>query len=241
MKTKFYPLAILAALTISSVNIQAQTRSDNNRGQRETTVNNNRNDRYETRTTTQNKDNSQKNVSQKRDNHQSNDYNRPNNNVYKVKEKKIKHYPKKSSVVVTNRPDRIVHTIDNGYTRIHHGGIDYSYRDGRYYRHNNGQYVVIAPPRGIRVTTIPRNYFTIMVGAVPYYYYSGVYYKYYDTYSNYEVVEPPMGAIVPELPSDYVRAVVINRKTYFEYDNVLYKPVNTRYGMQYKVVGTLIE
>jgi hypothetical protein len=78
-----------------------------------------------------------------------------------------------------------------------------------------------------------------MVRNTPFYYYQGVYYRQDLIYNNYEVVAPPMGAIVPELPDFDVREVVISGRVYLEYDNVLYKEVVTQYGIQYQVMGTL--
>jgi hypothetical protein len=46
-----------------------------------------------------------------------------------------------------------------------------------------------------------------------------------------------MGAIVPELPEYDVNTVVINNKTYLEYDGTLYKPMITSDGVLYKVMG----
>ncbi|MDR3704819.1 MAG: DUF6515 family protein [Paludibacteraceae bacterium] len=152
--------------------------------------------------------------------------------------REVKHYPRENTVIVTNRPERRITEIHEDYRRVSYRGIDYSYDNGRYYRVNNGAYIVTTPPRGIRVSLIPNGFLTLMVGTLPYYYYGGVYYREIAT-DNYEVVDPPMGAIVPELPADDVRAVVIGGKTYFEYDNILYKTVVTSSGVQYKVIGTL--
>ena len=48
-----------------------------------------------------------------------------------------------------------------------------------------------------------------------------------------------MGTIVPELPEDDVEKVMIDDKTYLEYDGVLYKEIPTETGLQYEVIGQL--
>jgi hypothetical protein len=151
----------------------------------------------------------------------------------------MRHYDRSRIVVVTPRVERRVTVINHNYINLRYNGYDYYYNNGFYYRPSNGVYVVVAPPRGLRVTVIPTGFFTIMVGTVPYYYYQGAYYRRDVVANNYEVVEPPMGAIVPELPIDDVQTVVIGGKTYFEFDNILYKPVVTQTGVQYKIIGTL--
>lgn len=170
-----------------------------------------------------------------------NNYRGHDNRVVRVREREIRRYPRQKTVIVTHRPDRFQPEIHRDHRIIRHRGYDYSYYNGHYYRPQNGTYVIVAPPRGIRVNMIPSNFLTIMVGRRPYYYYDGVYYKQDPTVNDYEVVDPPMGAIVPELPQEDVRAVVINGKTYFEYDNILYKAVVTNEGVQYKVMGTIAD
>lgn len=157
-------------------------------------------------------------------------------NEVKVRDRHMRMYPNDRAVYVAHRSDRFIGP-DPGYVRIHHHGMDYGYHSGRYYVFRDGGYVVTTPPRGIRVSVIPNGFFTINVGRVPYYYYGGAYYRRDIALNNYEVVDPPMGAIVPELPSEDVNTVVVNGRTYLEYDGILYKTVVTRYGIQYKVMG----
>lgn len=141
--------------------------------------------------------------------------------------------------VVVTRPHRVhtINRIDNSYTRYRHGGYDYSYRDGHYYRHGGGVYTRCGAPYGLRIRVIPTHYNRIVIGAVPYFYFGGIFYRQYER--EYEVVQPPVGAIVPELPEYGVSEVTINGEIYYEFDNVLYKPVVTRNGVQYRVVGNM--
>lgn len=239
MKTLISTLSILVALVLATVDMQAQ-RSDS-RNVRDNSRDNSRVDnnvKQEERGTPNVGSRNNDRSSRGRSYDVRND-GRHDNRVVKVRERSIRQYPRDRTVIVTHRPDRFEPSIHRDHRIIHHHGNDYRYYNGRYYRPHNGTYVVVAPPRGIRVNVIPNNFLTIMVGRNPYYYYEGVYYRQDPTVNEYEVVDAPMGAIVPELPQDDVRAVVINGKTYFEYDNILYKAVVTRDGVQYKVMGTI--
>lgn len=167
----------------------------------------------------------------------SNNRMQENNRVVKVKQKEMRQFPSSKATVVTRHDERFGPA--NNYQRVSHNGVDYAFRDGRYYLYRGGQYVVTTPPRGIRVAIIPAGFLTIMVRNLAYYYYGGAYYRLDVAQNTYEVVDPPMGAIVPELPQYDVNAVVVNGKTYLEYDGILYKSVVTDEGVQYKVMGTL--
>ena len=57
--------------------------------------------------------------------------------------------------------------------------------------------------------------------------------------NEYEVVEPSVGTVVPELPENDVEVVTIDGETYYEFDDILYKPLVTKEGVQYEVVGRL--
>ena len=72
---------------------------------------------------------------------------------------------------------------------------------------------------------------------LPHYYYRGVYYR--QVNNEYEVVEPSVGTVVPELPENDVEVVTIDGETYYEFDDILYKPLVTKEGVQYEVVGRL--
>ena len=108
-------------------------------------------------------------------------------------------------------------------TVIVHSNQSYHYKNGIYYRPVNGSYVVTAPPRGIRVTTLPPNPYRIMVLGQPYYYYYGTYYV-SSVQGGYEVVQAPLGARIDALPDGY---------EVFELDGYVYYKLNDTY---YKAV-----
>ncbi|MGO8931738.1 MAG: DUF6515 family protein [Limisphaerales bacterium] len=66
---------------------------------------------------------------------------------------------------------------------------------------------------GMTVSVLPPGYVQASVGAVGYYYYDGVYYQ-PTTEGNYSVVAPPVGAIVPQLPSG-AEAIAVGPTTYY--------------------------
>lgn len=154
----------------------------------------------------------------------------------RYKDRHIKVYPRQESHVVARHYDRHINDISH-HVRIHHSNVDYYYRDGIYYTLRDNRYVVVTPPRHIRVTAIPSSFFAFRIGNLDFFYSDGAYYNYINGY--YEVVDPPMGAIVPALPIYDVNTLIINGRTYLEYDGILYKPTVSSYGTRYKVMGRL--
>lgn len=68
----------------------------------------------------------------------------------------------------------------------------------------------------------------------PYYYYNGVYYE--QRTDQYEVVSPPVGAIVESLPDGY-ETIEIDGETYYTVDGAQYKPVVQENGeIWYQVI-----
>lgn len=245
MKTKIFTTALMTMFFFGTFSVNSQTRNDDNsnRGNQERNTNvtrsatNNR-DVTTTRTVTKTKTNAPKaNVNQNR----SANVSRTRTTVIKNKPTVIKRSNPRAAqrTVYVKTPNRAhsINRIDNSYVTYRHGAYDYAYRDGVYYRHRDGIYNRCAAPYGLRVRVIPNNYRRIVIGSIPYFYYSGIYYR--ENNREYEVVQPPVGAIVPELPDYGVSEVVINNDIYYEYDNVLYKPVVTRDGIQYRVVGNM--
>jgi hypothetical protein len=227
MKTSIYTITVLMVFYLSTSNLEAQRRRDVNSG---TT-------RESDSRTTSPKDPAS--VTQERRSGESKGTDVSRRTVVVKKNKEARRYPRKDVVVVTPRPERSFREIHHDHRQIRYNDVDYSYYEGRYYRCNHDEYILVPPPHGIRVSFIPEGVLTIMVQGIPYFYYGGVYYRENTVYREYEVVAPPMGAIVPDLPEYDVKAVVINSQTLLEYDNVLYKPIATQWGVQYKVIGVL--
>jgi hypothetical protein len=66
---------------------------------------------------------------------------------------------------------------------------------------------------GMAVGVLPPGYVQASVGATGYYYYDGVYFQ-PTTSGTYAVVAPPVGAIVPQLPSG-AEAIAVGPTTYY--------------------------
>ncbi|MDE1921684.1 MAG: YXWGXW repeat-containing protein [Candidatus Omnitrophica bacterium] len=86
------------------------------------------------------------------------------------------------------------------------------------------------PHWGVRVRFLPAGHVTVWVGWHRYYYYDGLYYR--PVNGGYVVCQPPAGAYVRGIPSDFQPAV-INGVTYYTDNGVYY--ILTPHG--YKVVA----
>ena len=131
------------------------------------------------------------------------------------------------------------HEVSHGHaTRraeiITHKSDTYYFRDGICYHHCNDRYVVSRPPVGIRVQRLP-HYRTIWLNNICYYYYYGTFYRYIDAMSTYEVVVPPVGAIVESIPEGY-QQLTIEGQTYYIVDGIQYKPVIYDGEIWYEVI-----
>ncbi|WP_459212381.1 DUF6515 family protein [Aquimarina rhabdastrellae] len=148
----------------------------------------------------------------------------------------------RTKVVYKSRAPRVtvVRTRPRNAVVVSYGGVSFHYKSGRYYRYNNGKYIVVTPPIGIRINVLPVGYTSVIIGGSTYYYYQGIYYISIPDTNEYERVEAPQEALVYILPED-TEEVVIDGKTYYESNDTLYKVVLTPDGKAFKVVGILEE
>lgn len=139
------------------------------------------------------------------------------------------------------------HTLPFGAKIIHRGPYDYYYASGRYYRYINNVYVISRPPVGAIIAKSILNGLLRLTdyairdayGRTQRYYTDddGVYYV--KSGSNYIVVDPPIGAIVYELPYGF-EEVTINGTRYYQVDDNFYELVyNGPQDYYFRVVGTL--
>jgi hypothetical protein len=119
-----------------------------------------------------------------------------------------------------------------GYWR-NHNGIRYMYHNGFYYRPYGSSYVVVAPPFGFRITTLPVGFVAFTLANAAYYYYAGAYYQRYN--NEYVVVQPPLGALVQSIPEGG-QQVVIDGNTFYIVDGVQYQAVMFHGSIWYKVI-----
>jgi hypothetical protein len=132
-----------------------------------------------------------------------------------------------------------------GYTRgslgagvYGHGGHYGHYGWGRHggYFYNGGFYGSLYYPwLGFNCWFLPYGYYQFYWGDDPYYFSDGYYYQYNN--DQYTVVEPPIGALIKELPKD-AKSIVINGQQYYELNGVYYLPVKMQDGtVQYEISG----
>jgi hypothetical protein len=76
--------------------------------------------------------------------------------------------------------------------RVPYGGRDYFYSGGYWYRPQGPRYVVVQPPRGIRVGYLPDYAREVWIGGALLFLAAGSYYAYQESTQDYVVVEPPV-------------------------------------------------
>ena len=80
---------------------------------------------------------------------------------------------------------------DSDY-RVPYRGQDYFFSGGYWYRPLGPRYVVVQPPRGIRVSYLPDYAREVWVGGALLFLAAGSYYAYQESTQDYVVVEPPV-------------------------------------------------
>lgn len=122
-------------------------------------------------------------------------------------------------------------------------GIGGFYGGGGYY-HGGGYYgpryhyrpYFYGPRPGFRLSVLPYGFLTFNTGFGPYYYYDGTFYQPYADSDQYQVVDPPMGVVIPALPRG-AKTVVIDGNTYYEKNGTFYQEVQQDKATKYVVVG----
>jgi len=114
-------------------------------------------------------------------------------------------------------------------------GFGYHYAYGRpYYRPYFSYYNYYRPFIGFRIGVLPYGYYPFYFGANQFYYSGGLFYQ--QNNNQYEVVVPPVGAEVPNLPED-AKLVTINNVDYYEYKGVYYTQSQNADGKTVYVVA----
>ncbi len=116
-----------------------------------------------------------------------------------------------------------------------HSPKAYGLHDNR----GKNRYRIVPPPYGIRVSFIPRECLSVRFRGIPYFYFEGVFYRHYNSGGYYEVVAPPLGVVITRLPDHGVRNIIIDGRSVYEYDNIIYLPLETMWGVPYKVIRIL--
>lgn len=107
----------------------------------------------------------------------------------------------------------IVFGLPSGFISISLGGLRYYYCDGAFYRRSLFSYVVVSPPVGAVITTLPPYEQMVVINGVTYYVSDGIYYQY--TPRGYVVVTQPVvqDTFTVNIPNNYggYTAVAIRR------------------------------
>lgn len=100
----------------------------------------------------------------------------------------------------------VVHELPAGYHPYWFRGSRFYFAAGVWYAPGAEGFVVVRPPVGLLVTSLPPYSTTVWIGGIPYYYANDVYYRWAPEQSGYEVVDPPAGAdqptVAPAVTSD---------------------------------------
>ncbi len=82
----------------------------------------------------------------------------------------------------------VIHHIPSRHAVVLHGRDRYHYHSGRFYRPWEGGFILVRPPLGLIVLSIPLGSRMIFSAGIPYHVFGDVYYRRVPT--GYEVVEP---------------------------------------------------
>lgn len=121
---------------------------------------------------------------------------------------------------------------------VYYHGHPYYFYNSLFCRYINGYYVICRPPIGAVIAySIFNSWKPVIVvhKNVNYYYDDGSFYRPAPNKVDYVVVDPPIGARVAELPSNY-EEIVLDNQVYFKVDNVYYKEVVVSGYLWYEVV-----
>jgi hypothetical protein len=98
------------------------------------------------------------------------------------------------------RPGHVIDRFPDREYRVPYRGMDYFYSGGYWYRPLGPRYVVVEPPRGIRVRYLPDYAEQVLIGGSVLFLAAGSYYAYQESTQDYVVVEPPVGNLQTQQP-----------------------------------------
>lgn len=98
------------------------------------------------------------------------------------------------------RPGHSIDRFPDRYWQVPYRGEQYYYSAGYWYRPHGDRYVVVAPPRGVRVDYLPPYAREVWLGGALFFLVADTYYQYLADAQQYVVVNPPASA-PPPLPA----------------------------------------
>lgn len=90
------------------------------------------------------------------------------------------------------RPGHMIDRFPDRDYRVPYRGQDYFYSGGYWYRPQGPRYIVVQPPRGIRIQYLPDYSREVWIGGSLLFLAAGSYYAYQEATQDYVVVEPPV-------------------------------------------------
>lgn len=90
------------------------------------------------------------------------------------------------------RPGHVIDRFPERDYRVPYRGQDYFYSGGYWYRPQGPRYIVVQPPRGIRIQYLPDYAREVWIGGSLLFLAAGSYYAYQEATQDYVVVEPPV-------------------------------------------------
>jgi len=90
------------------------------------------------------------------------------------------------------RPGHVIDRFPDRDYRVPYRGQDYFYSGGYWYRPQGPRYIVVQPPRGIRIQYLPDYAREVWIGGSLLFLAAGSYYAYQEATQDYVVVEPPL-------------------------------------------------
>ena len=137
------------------------------------------------------------------------------------------------------RRGAVVSTVAKGHVGITHKGIKFKFHNGVYYQSKGpATFVVVRPPRGLKIMVMPVGYKRIVVKQKTYFYYYGTFYSKTPGMEEYTVTEAPVGAEVDALPEGY-EITTVDGVEYYTLDDAKYQSVEKEDGeVMYQVVAS---
>jgi len=89
------------------------------------------------------------------------------------------------------RPGHVIDRVPSDYSRVPYRGQDYYYSGGYWYRPDGPRYVVVTPPYGARVRSLPSYSQEVVIGSSLFFLAAGTYYMYQNDTQEYIVTTPP--------------------------------------------------
>ncbi len=146
------------------------------------------------------------------------------------------------TVVKSTKPKVVTKVPAKQSATIKFGGKDYVRHNSKYYIQNGLKLQLVPPPFGLRVYSLPAAFTSFVFNSAMFYIADGMIYRSVANSasgSEYEVVAPEIGMVVPQIPDVNVSQVLVDGQTLFMFDSYLYKQIPTATGLQYEVVGML--